>query len=487
MLAGCAGSSANLSSPSPIGQGVQLGNANIKYQGSAKPYVLDGENGLTASSLGGVTLADFMVEPAQTNGSTTLAFIGPNEGIETYQRGVESPGLDSTGQVIQGCAFGHDGHLYYGMITAADSPEIAKSFYDGTGLTVLHTFSGEMLNDLCLTPNSATLVGCSTLTGLFTMPAGGGALTTLDSAGIEPCVTPDGKTVIYSKTVASYNQLFKIPIGGGTPTQLTNDPTNKFYPTCSPDGLLVLADEDTGAYRLIASYVLTTPNTGYLFQVYTSPSGYASHAALSPDEKYLAYSYSTSYSDPTLSVYVQDLGNNSSEFIGQGSKPEWSPYPYNRTFVGSGGAMFTSAAGFIYTQQNGGFAGLVSFTATTPSSSTVTLDSRAGAAGGPLVYVVYADDVTSLKYTTAYFDSPVVVTPNTHDVLVTIDYTSGQVTSVSPFVATRGSALKATNTPSGARYAAKFTAVYDAHGKNLAPSGASAIILNPKSGAVSTE
>ncbi len=31
-------------------------------------------------------------------------------------------------------------------------------------------------------------------------------------------------------------QLFRMPIGGGTPVQLTTDPSNKTQPSWSPDG-----------------------------------------------------------------------------------------------------------------------------------------------------------------------------------------------------------------------------------------------------------
>jgi len=76
------------------------------------------------------------------------------------------------------------------------------------------------------------------------------------------------------------------------------------------------------------------------------------------------------------------------------------------------------------------------------------------------------------------------LTPGTTDALVTIDSTSGLVTAVAPFVAIRGAAAVSSKTANGLLYRAKFTAVYDAHGKNLAPNGASSIVLDPTHGSV---
>jgi hypothetical protein len=93
---------------------------------------------------------------------------------------------------------------------------------------------------------------------------------------------------------------------------------------------------------------------------------------------------------------------------------------------------------------------------------------------------VHADTVTSIKYVNAYYSNPIVVSPGTSDALVSIDSTTGQITSVAPFVATRGASLQ--HKSGSLQYTAKFTAIYDAHGKNLAPYGASSIVFDPKHG-----
>jgi dipeptidyl aminopeptidase/acylaminoacyl peptidase len=49
-------------------------------------------------------------------------------------------------------------------------------------------------------------------------------------------VSPDGKSVVYIAPADGYFQLFRVPVGGGHPEQLTSDPSNKTQPSYSPDG-----------------------------------------------------------------------------------------------------------------------------------------------------------------------------------------------------------------------------------------------------------
>jgi TolB protein len=53
--------------------------------------------------------------------------------------------------------------------------------------------------------------------------------------------TPDGRTLVYTALAGDRMQLFAIPVEGGTPRQLTRDPSNIFTPRVSPDGRLVAA------------------------------------------------------------------------------------------------------------------------------------------------------------------------------------------------------------------------------------------------------
>ncbi|MGH7512616.1 MAG: protein kinase domain-containing protein [Gemmatimonadales bacterium] len=49
-------------------------------------------------------------------------------------------------------------------------------------------------------------------------------------------VSPDGKWLAYDNNLGGDMNLYKMPLGGGDPVQLTHGPGNEFAPTWSPDG-----------------------------------------------------------------------------------------------------------------------------------------------------------------------------------------------------------------------------------------------------------
>jgi hypothetical protein len=49
-------------------------------------------------------------------------------------------------------------------------------------------------------------------------------------------VSPDGKWIAYSNNLGGNMNLYKMPLGGGDPVQLTHEPGDEFDPQWSPDG-----------------------------------------------------------------------------------------------------------------------------------------------------------------------------------------------------------------------------------------------------------
>ena len=457
----------------------QVGEATISFSGTAKPSVLAGENGITVAAMAGASISSFVVDPGSKLSDTSIAWCDGGPAME-YQHGLTTLPLDTPGHYASGLAYGHDGHLYYADF-AADA--IDKSYFDGSSLANVLT-DANYPTDLAVAPNGQTVVFGDVNGGIFACPQTGNTLTTLDGAGYYPAISPNGNTVAYVKYVGSnpaYYQIFTVPISGGTATQLTNDGINHYFPTYSPDGNYIVCDNDSGSVRSLVSYTAASGQPGYTL----SPVPYASHACFSPDGHYLVYQYSSSYSDTNPSICIQDYYGKTQQTIGSGTKPTWSPFLSSRTFVGSGGAMFTSpVAGFIFPQIQTGLASLLTFKATTPSAATVTAIQPGTSEEGPFVYDVHADDLTSIKYTNSYYVAAITVTPGVSDALVTVDSSLGAIQSVAPFVLTRGSQVMPVSTAAGLQVIAHFTGVWDSHGKNLAPYGASAIVVDSKHGKV---
>ena len=486
LAAGCGGGSSSLSGSSS-GQTTSVGEAKITYQGAAKPAVLNYESGLTVSSLAGVSLTGFTAEPAANLNDTTIAFLSNSNtgGASTYQHGQIQSNIISTSNVAYGLAFDHTGHLYYSGVPGSTlEGQITKAYYDGSSATSVYTSPTVLSPDIAVSPNNATIVADGN--GIFAISSTGTNYVQLDTAGAEPTVSPGGTTVAYVKAGNSptTTQIWTVPIGGGTPTQLTASNDNLSYPVYTPDGQLILAAVDNGSTRFIAAFFTGGTYKGQFFTAYTSTtSGWAEHPAISPDGLYLAYDYSATYNPATTTVVTQDAHGQEVQTIGNGRLPIWSPFPSNKTFVGSSGSLYTSAAGFVFTQIQSGFESLVAFTATTNSTATATLNStNAPGSTGPLVYDLHADSITGIKYTNAYYDAPVSIAPGTTDALVTIDSTTGEVSLVAPFAATRGTSVTSTKTSKGLQYLARFTGVWDAHGKNLAPNGVTSLTIDPHHG-----
>ena len=59
-----------------------------------------------------------------------------------------------------------------------------------------------------------------------------------------PRFAPDGQSVVYSLTTGSNTDLYKMSIAGGSPAQLTSDPTIETAPSFSPDGSRIVFESD---------------------------------------------------------------------------------------------------------------------------------------------------------------------------------------------------------------------------------------------------
>jgi hypothetical protein len=161
----------------------------------------------------------------------------------------------------------------------------------------------------------------------------------------------------------------------------------------------------------------------------------------------------------------------------------WSPFLPKETVVAASGSTFyhQAASGFLLTQNGDQFGSLVAFTANTPADAAIQAPSSP-AGGAPMVFMLTADSITSIGYINNYFNPGTTISlTSTPTVVVSVDALTGQVDLVAPAAA---SAKLAKNADGTVTYNAKFTAVYDGTGKNLAASGARQLVLNPKTGSL---
>jgi TolB protein len=127
---------------------------------------------------------------------------------------------------------------------------------------------------------------------IFKMPVGGGEPVQLTTdLAVDCCASwsPDGEEVAFHSFRTGNRDIFVVPADGGTARQLTNDPTGDFYPHWSPDGTRVAFARYRSGFPL-GIFVLSKDKgeiSGELPVQSTSDDG--DFARWSPDGRLIAY------------------------------------------------------------------------------------------------------------------------------------------------------------------------------------------------------
>lgn len=138
----------------------------------------------------------------------------------------------------------------------------------------------------------------------------------------DPCISRDGRSVIYASTRHRPTaDIYIQAINGTAVTQLTNDPAHDVMPAISPDGKRVaFASNRSGSWDI---YIMNTEG-GQAVQV-TADSGDDVHPTWSPDGRQVAFSRLGQTSN-RWEIWVADLTKPSSfKFLTFGLFPAWHP------------------------------------------------------------------------------------------------------------------------------------------------------------------
>ena len=170
----------------------------------------------------------------------------------------------------------------------------------------------------------------------------------------------------------------------------------------------------------------------------------------------------------------------------------WGPMLTDRLFVGSGGLFSAGAAGFIFGDSSSRTQSFLAFDCVTRSSALLRAQTGIGGTEDSLQFFLDGDSVNMLKFANApdwTVATPVgsgTAVPTANGALISIDAFTGKVNAVLPFVGSRGVDSKPTISRQGSNYVytGNFISAVDASGKNIAPTGASRVILDPKTGSL---
>ena len=74
-----------------------------------------------------------------------------------------------------------------------------------------------------------------------------------------PVYSPDGQWLLYESNASGNGDIWRLPVGGGAPEQLTVDPTLDTYPSWTHDGLGVVFESERSGTKAIWYLDLATP------------------------------------------------------------------------------------------------------------------------------------------------------------------------------------------------------------------------------------
>jgi hypothetical protein len=493
VVTGCGGGGGtNSGSSGTVGSAsgsLAIGKMSLAYLGKAQPTVSSGTNGLTVTSAAGISISGLTLIPNKTLSNTEIAY-NVGSGIWTSANGLQTQ-ITGISQGFSGLPIWIPGGAlcFVSFDEATSKNQIYDCLPDGSNFTQLTNSKLALQGAVSITPDSATLAYDANVGGqlqIYTASTNGTGEKMFLAGASQPAYSPDGTKMAYVAISNGYSQIYTIPVGGGTPTLVSTPyPTMTCQkPTWTPDGKWIAYGVENSAGSSPTQIVaLTNLGSGINDTVPQTAGQFDSEPSFSPDGTEMAFVRSSTFNGAGTLTTATFNGYNPTPIASAGGSvfgPTWSPYPLTRQYVGSSGAMFPSAAGFLWGQVNDVFASLVTFTATTPSTSVVTPQTGGS---GPLVFTIQADSITGLKYTDAYLGLVTSVLPNngtnSSSALVSFNATTGQVDTVAPFLATKSaSLLKATHNGSQLVYNGKFAGIWNAAGKNLAPSGATQVVID---------
>jgi len=476
LQAGCGGGS-SAGAPSGSTNTQTMGPVRFTYSGRSFQETAATSNSVSVTGAAGAAFSQLTFNPAPNLADTVIAYDEGDQLLLYHCATGNSTFLQTNLVYAYQPSCSADGRIaFVGLDPASGNYQIFTCYQDGSHVTRITSAAYNHSNPSWGPMNRKIVFENSSNSAIATIPSTGGTETALGIKGDYPSYSPDGNSIIYTKTAAKELYLYNTSTKAASLFFDSDAPT---FGVFAPNDAEILAAVAISGNTDIA--ILNTSGLG--IQLTGGATDF--HPTGSPDSTQVAFvriSGSQTYLDtapmylgasPTVIASADALGDTPQD-------PSWSPFLGSQEFIGTGAPMGISAAGFLWSQAGTSFAGLVSFGATTPSKATVTPQTTGN--GAAIVELIAADEVTTLSYTNSYYVPPVSVTVDSPQVLVSFDPTTGQIATVASFVSMKKGA--STRDASRLVFNGTFTGVYDRTGKNIAPGGGSQLVLNAKTGAM---
>jgi len=333
---------------------------------------------------------------------------------------------------------------------------------------------------------------------IYSMLATGGSQTRLtNNTAVDsyPTWSPDGTKISFSTTRDGNYEIYTMNYDGSNATRLTNNAVGvtDMMSEWSPDGSkLAFSTNRDGNYEVYymnadgSNQTRVTNNPNYEEQPTWSPDGTRLAFTTQRDANYEVYSTSLSGSDPVNLTKLSNMTDYGAA---------WSGYlPRTAsTLLGPSGLMGTSGAGLLIAQRGDLVTSILTFdsavtTLAARSATRVVTENAVETNGSNLIFGVTAPSgFGNMKYAKVSDNgvpgtvTSISIPTSANAALVTYNSYTGLLTSVIPYQATR-SMDNPLRLGDEVTYSADFSAVLNAEGKNVAPSGASTVTINAKTG-----
>jgi len=363
----------------------------------------------------------------------------------------------------------------------------------------------------------------SGLSQIYVVNGDGTGLHKISTGGFDdwqPAWSPDNFHIVFSRHDASgFYQIYQMTASGGSVTQLLSAPEDDLYPTYTPDGTQILFTRANVLYKMNSNGTSPTmifSGLSVIGQSYISPAGnqiistVANGSQISLGESAYPTIHMTVYASDATNAYVAlgwspdgsailystqspsamelDLvdpnGGNKRQLFAPGDysiqQAAWEPFQVPIPYVASTGGYIIGAAssGFLFGMNGDLLTSFLSFTATTPTSATLTVDPVSQNSSN-LIYRVNADAITSLKFVNGVGSliNSVLTPTGVKGAVISYNAATGTVSTVLTLSSKRAVAPVATKQGSSLVYSGSFAGVYNASGQNLSPGGATQVVL----------
>lgn len=497
-----------------VGCGAGSTSSNSIASDSSQPFAF--------GDLSGRAVLSAAPQTVETSQTTVTSLVG--QITDMSMTGGASPVLSSTR-----IAFHRgEGGIYEIFTCRPDGTDVRQLTNTGYNILPSYSFDGRKIVFVSRRDGENAQIYVMNVNGLGVV-----RITNDTYSNMEPMFSPDGTKIVFMRSsgIGDRYKIWTMNANGSNPVQLTSGAGSDQNPSWSPDGAKIAFHSNRDAQSHPNIYTMNAD--GSSIQRITFGTDFDGNPNWSPVGRRIAFasggqitivnadgSNPISISDPTKtdltpywspdgtrivfmrqsdkgipSVYTMAADGSDVVPVAEASPlysvdPAWSPFSRLRSLIGAKGVLGKLASGVLFSRADNAINSILSYSAVTPSSVKVTPASLTPS-GPNIVFTVEADTLNQLSFVNAPDFIATNVVGNGGSVgadgaLIDISSANGKVNTVLPFGKARSVHTRPTVTQAEGRhrFSGNFLAVYTSNGKNLAPKGASEVVVDATTGRV---